>query len=140
MSDPRQAGTLTGGGSRRRRRRRHVVVGGWTAHMPDIHLSDLKRIRQEVWDFDPDWEFDYSQRDLILMAEKILLNDPKPGNEHPVWLNADQLLRRGKREIYVGDGVPDPSIASGLFNRTHPQGRPFASDAQRRRGSGFYRR
>lgn len=106
--------------------------------MPDIHLSDLKRIKEEVWDFDPEWEQEYSRRDLLLMAEKILLTDPKPGNEHPVWLNAAQFLRRSKREIYVGSGTPDPAIASGLYWRSHPEGRKVRSKEQRIKHSYYH--
>lgn len=108
--------------------------------MPDVHLSDLVGVKHEVWDFDPLWEFEYSNRELILMAEKILLLDPKPGDEEPIWLNASQLLARSKREIYVGNGVPDPAIASGLYWRTHPEGRKVQSDHSRKHNrAGFYR-
>ena len=139
-ANPRSSGILTGGGSRRFKRRRHVIQNGFLTHMPDVHMSDAAAIKREVWDFDPEWEFKYSQRELLLMAEKILLEDPKPRDEHPVWLSVSQLIDRSRREIYVGDGVPDPSIASGYYWRTHPQGRKVNSDEQRRRnGAGFYR-
>jgi len=59
----------------------------------------------------------------MLLAEKILLEDPKPPTEEPMWLNANMYLSRSKREIFVGNGIPDPSITHGLYWRSHPQGR-----------------
>lgn len=142
MSNARGSGLLGGtGGVRRFHRRHHVAIHGALRHqIPDVHISDKKAIREQVWDFDPIWEFEYSQRELMLMAEKILLNDPKPFWEEPVWLPAKQYMERLKREIYPANGVPDPSIASGLYWRSHPDGRKISSVEQRgNHGAGFYR-
>lgn len=133
---------LTGSGLRRFRARRHVIQHGALAHqIPDVHISDKQAIRREVWDFDPLWEFEYSKRELMLMAEKILLNDPKPFWEEPYWLPAEQYMERLKREIYVAVGTPDPAWGSGLYWRTHPQGRRTNLDPARRRQGrrSFYR-
>ena len=142
MSDARSSGLLKGGGIRGFKRRHHVAIGGALAHqIPDIHLSDATAIRRGVWDFDPQWEFEYSQRELLLMAEKILLTDPKPPYEEPVWLPLAQLMMRAKREIYVGNGIPDPAIASGMYWRTHPAGRSARLDPAKRRSKrgSFYK-
>lgn len=50
------------------------------------------------------------------------------------------LHNRRRREIYTTEGVPDPSIKQGLYNRTHPQGRKVNSPEQRKRhGASFFR-
>jgi hypothetical protein len=52
----------------------------------------------------------------------------------------EHLDQRKKREIYTTEGVPDPSIVSGIYNRTHPEGRKVNSDDQRRKhGASFFR-
>lgn len=91
-------------------------------------------------DYDPDLAPYYTQRELLLLTEKILLTDEKPANEAPVWLNVDRLKDRYKHEIYCSAGIPDPAIASGLYWRTHPDGRRWRTPAERRvHGSSFYR-
>lgn len=59
-------------------------------------------------------------------------------------LMEEHLQHRRRREIYTESddamGVPDPSIISGLYHRTHPQGRKVNSKEQRKRnGASFYR-
>jgi hypothetical protein len=126
---------------RHHKRRRSVIReyelrGG----VPDIHITDCDRIKKEVPDFDPDLADIYSQRALQLLAEKILLMDPKPSTEDPMWLNGEMYIRRAKREIFVADGIPDPAIVSGLYWRTHPQGRKVNSDERRKNhGDSYYR-
>ncbi len=44
----------------------------------------------------------------------------------------EHLIQRRRREIYTTEGVPDPSIVSGIYNRVHPQGRKVNTDAQRK--------
>lgn len=137
----KSSGLLTGGGIRRFKARRSAIQGNALTHqIPDVHISDKKAVREEVWDFDPEWEFEYSDRELMLMTEKILLNDPKPFWEEPVWLPAAQLMERMKREIYPASGVPDPAIVSGLYWRTHPQGRKVNTDEQRKQNAASYYR
>jgi hypothetical protein len=59
--------------------------------------------------------------------------------EDPI-LFEEHLQNRRKREIYTQMGVPDPSIVSGIYNRTHPQGRKVNSADQRKKnGASFYR-
>lgn len=58
--------------------------GGKLTHFPDVHISDTLRIKRDIPDFDPALEFVYSQRELLLLAEKLLLEDQKPGDESPV--------------------------------------------------------
>jgi hypothetical protein len=61
------------------------------------------------------------------------------GGKNPI-LFENHLQDRKRREIYTSVGTPDPSIQQGIFNRTHPEGRPVNSPEQRRRnGASFYR-
>lgn len=100
--------------------------------MPDVHITDAYAVRNLVWDFDPAWEFEYSERELHLMAEKLLLDDAKPYDEAPYWLSCEQLRRRQKREVQTSTGTPDPAIVSGLYWRTHPEGRSARLDSRKR--------
>jgi hypothetical protein len=137
--DPHASGLLKGGGLRRFKVRRSVIQGRRLKHFPDVHISDLGRVKSEVPDFDPALEFEYTQRELLLLAEKMLLEDKKPAEEHPVWLNVAKIKDRLKHEIYCANGIPDPSIVQGLYWRTHPNGRPWVpEDIRRATGSGFY--
>ncbi len=140
MYHPHESGLLTGGGQRRFKLRRNVMRGGSLRHFPDVHISDPSAVKRLVPDFDPDLEFEYSPRELTLLAEKILLEDRKPPYEHPAWQNASTLKDRLRHEIYCASGVPDPSIASGLYWRTHPNGRKWRTVAERRAGGdSFYK-
>lgn len=50
------------------------------------------------------------------------------------------LAERKRREIYNIHGVPDPSIVSGMYNKSHPQGRKVNTPEQRRvSGASYYR-
>lgn len=135
-SSPRKSGALKGSGRRWRPRRKNWRKESWG----DILIKDWTRIRNEVPDFDPEREFSYSKHELILLAEKMLLEDPKPFREHPQVLLAPHWIERAKREVYVGNGVPDPSVMLGIYWRTHPQGRKVNSAFAREiHGAGFYR-
>lgn len=98
-------------------------------------LSDHTRIKNEVPDFQEG--IDYTPRELLLLAEKMLIKDPKPVNEAPAILLIPHLRDRQKREIYNQNGVPDPSICEGLYWRTHPQGRIVRPEGNTDRS--FYR-
>lgn len=86
----------------------------------------------------------YSRWHLSIMADKILYEAAqaegcKSRFGHGI-LCRQQLIDRKKREIYVNTGVPDPSIASGLYFRSHPQGRRVNSpEARKKNGAGYYR-
>lgn len=129
--DPHGSGHLKGSGKRKPRRQRDV---GWA----NISISDRTAILEGV----PDYEEGccYSEREKLLLAEKILRSDSKSPQEFPTVLFYEHLKERWKREIYTANGTPDPSVASGLYWRTHPEGRKVNSDDQRKRnGAGFYR-
>jgi hypothetical protein len=59
------------------------------------------------------------------------------------------LYNRKRREIHVKDGIPDPAFTmdrwgkrptTGIYNRTHPQGRKTNTPEQRaRNGASWYR-
>jgi hypothetical protein len=138
--DPHASGLLTGGGTRRFKARANIVRGESLKHFPNIHISDTSAIKREVPGFDPALEFEYTRRELMLLAEKILLEDSKPPHEPPAWHNAKIAKERFKHEIYCANGTPDPSIASGMYWRTHPQGRKWKSfDARQKNADSFYR-
>ena len=59
--------------------------------------------------------------------------------DNPI-LFEEHLQSRRRREIFPSNGVPDPSIVAGIYNRTHPQGRKTNSEEQRKRnGASFFR-
>lgn len=61
------------------------------------------------------------------------------GGKDPI-LFEEHFQSRKRREIYTAQGTPDPSIVSGMYNRTHPQGRKVNSIEQRKRnGASFFR-
>ena len=119
--DSHGSGLLHGGGVRGARFRRNVAQGGSLRHFPDVHISDSWGIKRDVPDFDPDLEQEYSPRELLLLAEKMLLEDEKPSTEYPAWLSVERMKQRMKREVFVASGIPDPSVASGMYWRTHPR-------------------
>jgi hypothetical protein len=123
--DPHGSGLLHGGGVRSAKQRRNVLRSGSLRHFPDVHLTDSWSVRQTIPDFDPSLEHEYSQRELLLLAEKMLLEDSKPCTEHPAWLSMRRLRNRQKHEIYTAAGIPDPSIQQGMYWRTHPEGRKW---------------
>jgi hypothetical protein len=137
--DPHASGLLVGGGARHHKVRRNVAKGRSLRHFPDVHISDPSRLKRDVPDFDPALEFAYTKRELLLLAEKILLEDEKPPYEEPAWLNVATMKVRLKHEIYCANGIPDPSFASGLYWRTHPEGRPWRTAKERDGSHSFYR-
>lgn len=61
------------------------------------------------------------------------------GGEDPI-LFEEHFQSRKRREIYTAEGTPDPNIVSGLYNRSHPQGRKVNSAEQRaKNGASYYR-
>ena len=141
MSTPNESGALKGGGLRGTARRPSVIRGiKLRNQLPNVHISDRSAVR-ELPDFDPNLQFEYTQRELMLLTEKILLNDPKPWYDEPRWIPADVYLSRIRpREIFTANGTPDPAWVSGLYIRTHPEGRKF-HEQEDRKGTklGFYR-
>jgi hypothetical protein len=59
--------------------------------------------------------------------------------ENPI-LFEEHLIKRKKREIYCVAGTPDPSIESGLYNKSHPQGRKVNTKEDRQKhGASYYK-
>jgi hypothetical protein len=59
--------------------------------------------------------------------------------ENPI-LFEEHLKSRRRREIQTEGGTPDPALVSGMYYRSHPQGRKVNSLAQRREsGASYYR-
>lgn len=137
--NPKGSGLLRGGGGiryfpPRQRRYRFKREPEWAG----LRLSDWERIRKEVPDYDDNIE--YSRRELMLLTEKILIEDDKPFQEAPIILLAPHFLERVKREVYCSAGTPDPSIVSGLYWRTHPRGRAWRTPSEMKATAGsFYK-
>lgn len=81
----------------------------------------------------------YTRKQLTFMADEILRQDDKDIREDPCILLPEHYKDRMRREVYVSTGIPDPSVASGLYWRTHPEGRRVHSDERRKKGATFYR-
>jgi hypothetical protein len=59
--------------------------------------------------------------------------------ENPI-LFEEHLIKRKKREIYCVAGTPDPSIESGLYNKSHPKGRKVNTKEDRQKhGASYYK-
>lgn len=103
-----------------------------------IELTDWSRIRDEVLEYREGIK--YSREELALLAEKYLIEDPRRSNDDPPILLEAHLRERHRKEIYANDGVVDPEIQSGLYWRTHPQGRGWMTPEERRKSdsAGFY--
>lgn len=96
----------------------------------------------------PEYEegMSYQAWQIIAMSHAILYEAAR--KEDPMLRNGifgdgilseEQVSYRKRREIYTTKGTPDPSIVSGIYWRTHPQGRKFVSSlAERKKGSGSY--
>lgn len=127
---PRTSGLLQGSGGLRQRRKGRTAFGG-------IRLGDHKRIREEVPDIEEDAK--YSEAELLLLAEKILIEDSRGVKDEPAILLVPHMRHRQAHEVYTAQGVPDPSIVQGMYWRTHPNGRAFRTDAEGKAENGFYR-
>lgn len=102
----------------------------------------------ESKEFDPNR--DYSNHELEELTNELLRAHARSldeetgkergiGGENPV-LFEEHLFSRKKREIYNINGVPDPEIVQGIYNRVHPQGRKVNSpEARKSNGASFYR-
>jgi hypothetical protein len=61
------------------------------------------------------------------------------GGENPI-LFEEHIQSRRRREILPTEGVPDPAVMSGMYNRTHPLGRKVNSPEQRaKNGASYFR-
>lgn len=99
-----------------------------------LDLGNTAEIKRSVPDYDP--EESYTDRELLLIAEKILLTDERTPKADPMWLNWGMYKHRYKHEVYTNQGTPDPSIMEGSYWKTHPSGRRFK--VTRRSDDGFY--
>ena len=107
-----------------------------------IALDDEGERKIEI---DP--EIKYSSFELEEMTNEILKAhckaiDPETGKPNGLQglLFEEHLYSRRRREIYNINGVPDPSIVSGMYWRSHPQGRKVNSnEARKGNGASYYR-
>lgn len=92
----------------------------------------------------------YTDRELEIIADQMLraqakVVDPETGKERGIGGVAPILFRehldaRKRREIYNENGIPEPHLVSGIYNRQHPQGRKVNTQAQRTaHGASYYR-
>lgn len=82
--------------------------------------------------------------DLILRKQARSVN-PDTGKERGIGgedpiLFEEHIYSRKRREIYPESGTPDPSLISGSYNRTHPDGRKINSkEARQKHGASYYK-
>lgn len=104
------------------------------------YAKSVREQVKELPEFDPKKK--YTPRQLELYATKLLFDQKdsrgKFLDDGPIWLSDDQFQTRWKREIINQEGVPDPALVSGIYNRTHPQGRKVNSKQAREGGASFY--
>ncbi len=92
----------------------------------------------------------YTDHELEVIADQMLraqakVVDIKTGKERGIGgkdpiLFREHLDARKRREIYNENGIPEPHLVSGLYNRTHPQGRKVNTPEQRaKHGAAYYR-
>ena len=105
--------------------------------------------KDERIEFDADKK-DYTARELEQLANQVLRDDARSvdeetgkergiGGKDPI-LFEEHLYQRQKREILNENGVPEPGLVSGIYYRSHPEGRKVNSEEQRRRnGASYYR-
>jgi len=121
------------------RKRRKTEVPGWKR----------RPVQREPIEYNPD-KRDYSNRDLEQLADQLLRAqarevNPETGKERGIGgedpiLFAEHIYQRQKREILNENGVPEPGLVRGIYNRTHPEGRKVNSPEQRKRnGASWYR-
>lgn len=98
--------------------------------------------------FDPTTK--YSDSELEELTNELLRTHARsidPGTKKERGIGGDapilfeeHIYSRKKREIYNINGVPDPEIVQGIYNRVHPQGRKVNSpEARKSNGASFYR-
>lgn len=92
----------------------------------------------------------YSGRELTFYANKILREAANEvdastgktrgiGGDNPILFEEHERARK-RREIYNTNGVPDPSLVAGIYNRSHPEGRKINSpEARKKHGASYYR-
>lgn len=105
--------------------------------------------KDERIEFEDD-KLDYTLRELEQLADQVLRDDARTvsedtgkergiGGENPI-LFAEHLYQRQKREILNENGVPEPGLVSGMYYRSHPEGRKVNSEEQRKKnGASYYR-
>jgi hypothetical protein len=71
--------------------------------------------------------------------------DPETGKERGIKgkdpiLFDEHIYQRQRREILNENGIPEPGLVQGIYNRVHPEGRKVNSEEQRRKhGASWYR-
>lgn len=91
---------------------------------------------------------DYTPRELSMIADQLLADDanaidPETGKRKGI--KGDNAILLSERQDYDKwvqnkNGYPEPEIASGMYWRTHPEGRKVNSKEQREKnGAGWWR-
>lgn len=92
----------------------------------------------------------YTNAQLEQLADQFLRDDANSideetgkrrgiGGEDPI-LFAEHLYQRQRREILNENGIPEPGLVKGLYDRTHPEGRKVNSpEARAKHGASWYR-
>lgn len=105
--------------------------------------------RDERIEYDPE-KVDYTAHELEQLADQLLRDDSNEvdpetgkrrgiGGENPI-LFPEHIYQRQRREILNENGIPEPGLVRGIYDRTHPEGRKVNSESARRRhGASWYR-
>lgn len=104
--------------------------------------------KNNLIEYDP--EAEYTERELEQLADQLLRAharsiDPETGKERGIKgddpiLFEEHVYQRQRREILNENGVPEPGLVQGIYNRVHPEGRKVNSEEQRRKhGASYYR-
>jgi len=92
----------------------------------------------------------YTARELEQLANQFLRDDANSideetgkrkgiGGENPILFD-EHIYQRQRREILNENGIPEPGLVKGLYDRTHPEGRKVNSpEARAKHGASWYR-
>jgi hypothetical protein len=93
---------------------------------------------------------EYTQRELEQLANQFLRDDANEidpetgkrkgiGGKDPI-LFEEHIYQRQRREILNENGIPEPGLVRGIYDRTHPEGRKVNSESARsKHGASYYR-
>lgn len=92
----------------------------------------------------------YTNAQLEQLADQFLRDDANAideetgkrkgiGGKDPI-LFAEHIYQRQRREILNENGIPEPGLVKGIYDRVHPEGRKVNSpEARAKHGASWYR-
>jgi hypothetical protein len=93
---------------------------------------------------------DYTNAELEQLADQFLRDDSNSideetgkrrgiGGDNPI-LFAEHEYQRRRREITNPNGIPEPGLVKGIYDRQHPEGRKVNSpEARAKHGASYFR-